>query len=110
MPKKYTMVDSSGQRHSNVYDEDLSEFMEMFPGAYILETIDEEDPATQEEAEKQLELMNQPTDYESTLESELSKYDNDNNNLKTVYDVAFDSAQQRDEFTKSLSPEEQELL
>ena len=110
MPKKYTMVDSSGQRHSNVYDEDLFEFMEMFPGAYILETIDEEDPATQEEAEKQLELMNQPTDYESTLESELSKYDNDNNNLKTVYDVAFDSAQQRDEFTKSLSPEEQEHI
>jgi hypothetical protein len=110
MPKKYTMVDSSGQRHSNVYDQDLPEFMEMFPGAYILETVDEEDLATQDEAEEQVELMNQPTDYESILESELSEYDNDNKNLQSQYDTAFNSMQERDEFTKSLSTEEQDYI
>ena len=110
MPKKYIMVDSSGQRHMNVYDEDMPEFMEMFPGAYILETIEEEDTITQDEAEKQLDLMNQPTDYESTLKSELAQYDNVNEKLGVMFDTAFDSAALKDKFTQSLSPEEQEHI
>ena len=108
MPKKYTMVDSSGQRHTNVYDEDMPEFMEMFPGSYILETFVDNDLVTQQEAEEQADLMNQPTDYESVLKSELSEYDNINKRLEMQYDTWFDSAQERDAWTQSLSPEEQE--
>ena len=108
MPKKYTMVDSSGQRHTNVYDEDMPEFMEMFPGAYILETFEDDDLVTQQDTEKQLDLMNQPTDYESVLKSELSEYDNVNKQLEVQYDSWFNSMQERDKWTQSLSPEEQQ--
>ena len=109
MPK-YVMRDATGQLWHDIDDSNLQEFMQAYPAAEIVEEIQDDDVLQDQQVAEQIEATEPPPTQEDTIKKELNKFDNSQKTNQNLFDTAFKSIEQRDEFVNSLNEEDKKAV
>ena len=121
MPKQYIMRDSTGQTWHDVDEDNLEAFLDKFPGAIIIEEIEDEEEEPEEvevleedvpkeESDKQKDLSTTVDSEEEKIKKELSKHDTSTELKQKHFEQGFQSIEQRDSWLKTLNDLDREAV